>query len=70
MGQDVPLILELHPSSVLKTNLTICFHDFYFFFGQTVEFVDEFVNLFVGGVDLSLDSRFVGGDFSFGQLFV
>jgi hypothetical protein len=30
-------------------------HDFYFFFGQAVEVIDELVDLFVGGVDLTPD---------------
>ena len=46
------------------------FHDFNFFFSQAVEVVNEFVDLFIGGVDLPLDSRFVGGDFDGSQFLV
>ena len=43
-------------------------HDFNFVVGEVVEFVNEFVDLVVGGVDLSLESGFFVGDLGGGDV--
>jgi len=48
---------------LLGFTLCILFDNLYFFIGQAVEGIDELVDLFVGGVDLSLDFAFFCGDF-------
>ena len=43
----------------MKRLLASLLHDFDFFFGQVVEFINEVVDLVVGGVDLALQDGLV-----------
>ena len=54
----------------MKKSLASFFHDFDFFLGQFVEFIDEFVDLIVGGVNLALQDGLVMTGFRLNQLLV
>jgi len=48
---------------IIRSALSRIFDNGNFLFAQAVEFVNELIDLFVGGVNLTLDARLVTGDF-------
>jgi hypothetical protein len=54
----------VNPTACKKGISLFSFHDPDFFVCQSIQFVNEMINLIIGGVDLALEDSFVGSCFN------